>query len=195
MICLEKLFDVIINDQYGIVFGGKKLIFLKTGRGGSIYGHENKYVKLAKNISEQFGYSVVISAYSEKSVCMLKEELNLIKSYIVDLEEILFVGISAGALIGAQQGYLNNEITGMLLVNGPIMINWPKTKKGIERFEGKFVEMIYGTEDPSYRYFEILNCIKSEILNFKEIKGADHNFSGMQDTLESEIIRFINFLI
>ena len=80
MICLEKLFDVIINDQYGIVFGGKKLIFLKTGRGGSIYGHENKYVKLAKNISEQFGYSVVISAYSEKSVCMLKEELNLIKN-------------------------------------------------------------------------------------------------------------------
>ena len=79
----------------------------------------------------------------------------------------------------------------MLLVNGPIMINWPKTKKGIENFQGKKVDMVYGMNDPSYRYFEILKCINSDKLVCTEVEGADHNFTGMEDALKNIMIEFI----
>ena len=79
----------------------------------------------------------------------------------------------------------------MLLVNGPIMINWPKTKKGIERFQGEKVELIYGMKDPSYRYYDILDCINSNKLVCTAIEGADHNFTGMEDILENKMKEFI----
>ena len=184
-------FDKIIKDKYGIISGNKKLIFVKTGRGGTCYGYNNKYLNLANEISNLYGYSVIISAYPTDSVCNLQEELEEIKSYIADYEEVYFIGISAGALLGAQQGYLNEKITRMLLVNGPIMINWPKTKRGIEKFQGERVEMIYGMKDPSYRYYEILSCINSAKLVCTAIEGADHNFIGMEDVLASKMKEFI----
>lgn len=184
-------FDKILKDKYGIIFGNKKLIFIKTGRGGSCYGHNNKYLNFANKISKLYGYSVVISSYPAESICNLQEEFEEIKSYIADYEDVYFIGISAGALLGAQQGYLNDKITRMLLVNGPLMINWPKTKRGIERFQGESVEMIYGTKDPSYRYYEILNCINSDKFMCAAIEKADHNFAGMEEILESKMREFI----
>ena len=71
------------------------------------------------------------------------------------------------------------------------MINWPKTKRGIERFEGEFVEMIYGTKDPSYGYYEILNCINSSKFKCRTVEDADHNFKGMEKVLEELIVEFV----
>ena len=188
---MKTYFDKIIANKYGIISGNKKLIFVKTGRGGTCYGLNNKYLNFANEISKSYGYSVVISAYPAEATCNLQEELEEIKSYINDYKEVYFIGISAGALVGAQQGYLNEKITRMLLVNGPIMINWPKTKKGIERFQGEKVELIYGMKDPSYRYYEILDCINSNKLVCTAIEGADHNFAGMEDILENKMKEFI----
>lgn len=188
---MKNEFDKILKDKYGIISGNKKLIFVKTGRGGTCYGHNNKYLNLANEILNLYGYSVIISAYPTDSVRNLQEELEEIKSYIDDYEEVYFIGVSAGALLGAQQGYLNEKITRMLLVNGPIMINWPKTKRGIEKFQGERVEMIYGTKDPSYRYYAILNCINSDKLIYTAIEKADHNFTGMEEVLERKMKEFI----
>ena len=192
---MENVYEKIVNGQFGIIQGSKKLVFIKIGRGGSINGYNNKYVNLANKLRNKFGYSIVISANPQDSVCVLKEELEAIKTYISDYEEVFFIGISNGSLIGAQQGYLNEEITKMLLINGPLMINWPKTKKGIEKFKGEIVEMLYGTKDPSYGYFDILNCINSERLKFRKIENADHNFKGMEEVLEFEITSFIGIKI
>lgn len=189
---MEKVFDEILNDQYGIIYGNKKLVYVKTGRGGNIYGHNNKYVELAHKLHKTYGCSVVISANPIDSECILSEEIDLLNFHLKDITDIVFVGISAGASIGAQQGYLNKKIKRMLLINGPIMINWPKTKRGIERFEGEFVEMIYGTKDPSYGYYEILNCINSSKFRCKSIDGADHNFKGMENILTELIVNFVN---
>jgi len=38
-------YDKVIGKQFGIVKGEKYLVFIKTGRGGSIKGFENKYLK------------------------------------------------------------------------------------------------------------------------------------------------------
>lgn len=188
---MTKCFDKTLDVNYGITYGSNKLVFIKAGRGGTIYGLDNKYVKIANRIAEEYGYTVVISANHKDSVYVLEDELKLVKTMVPDYTEIIFVGMSAGALIGAQQGYLNEEIKSMLLINGPLMINWPKTKRGIEKFEGKNVEMLYGTKDPSYKYYEILKCINSDKLIAREIEDADHNFIGKQDVFEEEIIQFV----
>ena len=191
MVNMANCFDKTLDVNYGITYGRNKLVFIKAGRGGTIYGLDNKYVNIADRISKEYGYTVVISANHKDSVYVLEDELKLVKAMVPDYTEIIFVGMSAGALIGAQQGYLNEEIKSMLLINGPLMINWPKTKRGIEKFEGKIVEMLYGTKDPSYKYYEILKCINSDKLIAREIEGADHNFIGMQDVFEEEIIQFV----
>lgn len=72
------------------------------------------------------------------------------------------------------------------------MINWHRTKNGIEKFSGNSVEMLYGTKDPSYKYYEILECINSNKLIYRKVDGADHNFAGMEYTFDSNIIEFIN---
>jgi hypothetical protein len=185
-------FHKIIKDKYGIMSGDGKLVFVKTGRGGSVYGYNNKYLNLAKSILTLYGYSVVISANPADSECYLNEELEEVKEYIGDYDEVYFIGVSAGALVGAQQGYMNEKISKMLLVNGPLMINWPKTKTGIEKFQGNRVEMLYGMRDPSYKYFEILNYINSDKLERDTVEDADHNFAGKEKILEQKIIDFIN---
>ena len=44
------------------------------------------------------------------------------------------MGDSNGDLVGAQQCWNVDKIKNALLINGPLMINWPKTKKGAEEF-------------------------------------------------------------
>ena len=101
---MKNEFDKILKDKYGIISGNKKLIFVKTGRGGTCYGHNNKYLNLANEILNLYGYSVAISAYPTDSVCNLQEELEEIKSYMDDYEEVYFIGVSAGALLGLSKG-------------------------------------------------------------------------------------------
>ena len=81
-------FDTIVTDKYGIMLGNKTLIFVKTGRGGSCYGYNNKYLNLANEVLQAYGYSVVISAYPPDTTCNLEEELEEIKTYINDYEKV-----------------------------------------------------------------------------------------------------------
>ena len=50
--------------DYGFVFGGdrQKILLIKAGQGGSIYGYRNKYLKLACEIRELCGFSVVAAS-------------------------------------------------------------------------------------------------------------------------------------
>ena len=65
------------------------------------------------------------------------------------------IGVSNGALVGAQQGYRESRIKGMLLINGTLMINWYKTRKGIESFLEKRYVYFMGN---AIRLSAILNC-------------------------------------
>ena len=62
---MDRLFDNILKVQqieYGIISGDKKIIYIKAGNGGSIYGYENKYLKMAKQINNCSGYNVVVAS-------------------------------------------------------------------------------------------------------------------------------------
>lgn len=170
--------------------GNKSLVYIKTGKGGTVYGRDNKYLRIAKRINEQYGYSVVVSANPVEYDCDLELEINYISDELGAYDEMYFIDISNGAIIGARQGFGINGIQKMLLINGPLMINYHKTIKGIKAFGAKPIDVVYGENDPSAMYTVWLENEKISNCDVRIIPGADHNFSGMEDVFEDIIVRW-----
>ena len=181
-------YPIEIDKRIGIIPGNEICIFIVTGRGGSIYGFKNKYIKLATELSEGYGYTVCVVASPNEGPLELIENMNSCMN-ANNFTEVRYIGVSYGALVGAQQGWQIPLISKMLLINGPLMINWYKTKLGAERFQGKEIMFVYGEKDPSYKYFELLKNIDSSVISMYSVDGADHHFSGMEDK-EKELISY-----
>ena len=47
----SKFEDIAIID-YGIVEGNNIIVFIKAGQNGSLYGYQNKYIKMAKRLNK-----------------------------------------------------------------------------------------------------------------------------------------------
>ena len=185
-------YDKVIGKQFGIIQGEKYLIFIKTGRGGSIEGFENKYLSICSFLFEKYGYTFVVSANPKDSVCDLEEEIKSVDKYVGDYKEIYFVGISNGASIGVAQCSKIERIRNAVLINAPLMINFHKIKEGAQKFIGDNMYFLYGEADPSFRYIEILNVIKNTACKYKIIKGEGHEFS--KESLISELNYFFDGL-
>lgn len=185
-----KQYDEMVGKQFGIMHGKRKLVFIKTGRGGTIEGYQNKYLNICTSLVVQYGYSIVVSANPENSVCDLQAEIVQVNEYVGDYDEIYFVGVSNGASVGAEQCWKIDKIKNALLINGPLMINWYKIKAGAERFQGKQMCFLYGDKDPSYHYIELLNIIDNDICKYRICEGEGHHLSD--STLEFELWNFIN---
>ena len=185
-----KKYDKVIGKRFGIIKGEKNIVFIKTGRGGTIEGFENKYLNICSLLFEKYGYTFVVSANPKDSVCDLEEEIKSVDKYVGDYKEIYFVGISNGASIGVAQCSKIERIRNAVLINAPLMINFHKIKEGAQNFRGERMYFLYGENDPSFRYIEILNSIKNTACKYKIIKGEGHDFS--EETLKSELICFID---
>ena len=85
------------NQQYGLMLGKSKLVFIKTGAAGSIYGYKNKYLELVSKIQNERGYAVVVSANPVGSPLNLQEELEKVSTYLIDIK--VLIGISRGGLL------------------------------------------------------------------------------------------------
>ena len=185
-------YDKVIGKQFGIIQGEKYLVFIKTGKGGSIEGFKNKYLNICDFLFKKYGYTFVVSANPKDSVCDLEEEIKSVDKYVGDYKEIYFVGISNGASIGVAQCSKIERIRNAVLINAPLMINFHKIKEGAQKFRGDNMYFLYGEADPSFRYIEILNVIKNTACKYKIIKGEGHEFS--KESLISELNYFFDGL-
>ena len=192
---MENGFDRTAYDKkYGIIFGANVLVYIKTGNGGNILGYENKYQKIANKIYDELGYAVLVAANPVEEQCDLQREIgNVFDTFGIynTFDNIIYIGFSDGANIGAQQGYLIPEIKRMLLINGPLMINFHKTKRGIVAYENEKIEMVYGTQDPSYKYVELLDSIDSKVLLVNTLENIDHVFTNASSEFEQLIFGFV----
>lgn len=164
-------FDEVIDDKYGIIKGDKDVFFIKTGVLGSIYGYQNRYLKLAKRVNFKYGLTVIVSANLSDST--LDDDFKRLSDYIND-SNLYFMGDSNGAVQGIQQEFNNVNVKRMLLVNLPLMINLHKTKEGIKNYSGKLV-LVFGSKDPSFNYLPLIQEFRNA--NVVVIPGQDHNFS------------------
>ena len=185
----DEIIELPFNGEtihYGIVNGSNTIVFIKAGANGSMYGYENKYLQIARNINKSHGYTIICSSnpdYVRENP--LNQAIELIANYAetnnFDDYEILYMGHSDGAALAIRYGHIYPKIKRMLLINPPIFFNWHKLKDGIKQFKGERATFIYGDLDPSYKYSEMLNLIRNERIKYEIIQGADHHFKGKLD--------------
>lgn len=186
---MKKDFDIIIHSpfkdiaiiDYGIIKGNNKIVFIKAGQDGSMYGYENKYLKIADSINNKYGYTVICSSNPFDGNNPLDNAMDVIDNYCNDNNfkdyEIYYMGTSNGGIIGAQFGFNYPKIKRMLLINAPLMVNLHRTKDGIKAFKGEKIVLVYGSLDQSYRYVGLIEPLLNEKIKLEIIEGQDHFFS------------------
>ena len=177
------------NDEiidYGIVEGNNIIVFIKAGQDGSLYGYQNKYIKMARRLNKKYGCSVICSSNPFDGNNPLDNAMEIIEDYakIFDNYKIYYLGYSNGALIGAWFGVKYPKIKRMALVNGPLMYNFHKTKEGALSFNGDMISFIYGEYDQSIEYIDLLKNMENDKIKVFVEKGQDHHFSKSEESFQ-----------
>lgn len=181
----SKFEDIAIID-YGIVEGNNIIVFIKAGQNGSLYGYQNKYIKMAKRLNKKYGCSVICSSNPFDGNNPLDNAMEVIEDYAKRFDDfkIYYLGYSNGALIGAWFGIKYPKIKRMALVNGPLMYNLYKTKEGALSFKGESINFIYGEYDQSIGYVELLKSIENDKIKVFIEEGQDHHFSKSEEDFQ-----------
>lgn len=169
-------YDEVIDDMYGIASGGEDVFFIKTEVNSSIYGYQNKYLKIAKRISYKYGLTVIVA--NNSSDVTLENDFNNLEDYLKG--NIYFMGVSNGAAQAIQSEAVSSRIKKMLLVNIPLMINLHKTKEGIKNYKGRLI-CVFGSKDPSFNYLPLIQDFRN--VNVAVVPNQDHNFSNGDEFL------------
>ena len=172
-----------VTIDYGIIKGNNNILFIKAGLDGSMYGYENKYLKIAREVNKKYGSTVICSSNpSDGNNNSLEDAMIVIESFCKDNNyrdyEVYYMGYSNGGLLGAWYGTKYPRIKRLLLINAPLMFNYHKTKESLEHFDKKQVILIYGSEDQSYPYIGLLDRISNKKVNYYVIEDQDHHFSN-----------------
>ena len=181
----SKFEDIAIID-YGIVEGNNIIVFIKAGQNGSLYGYQNKYIKMAKRLNKKYGCSVICSSNPFDGNNPLDNAMEVIEDYAKRFDDfkIYYLGYFNGALIGAWFGINYPKIKRMALVNGPLMYNLYKTKEGALSFKGESINFIYGEYDQSIGYVELLKSIENDKIKVFIEEGQDHHFSKSEEDFQ-----------
>ena len=176
---------IVSNDiQYGIINGIKKHVFyIKVGNGGSITGYENKYLKIAISANKKYGFSVIVASTPTdiNDYFNISNDINVINKCFND-PKVYAMGHSRGGAIINNYSYKFPNIERILIVNAPLMINFHKIKNGLLNFSGKSLVYIYGTEDPSFIYVELLIKHKTNGVRIVKLNNINHDFTDNLET-------------
>lgn len=180
-------FDFILqnnNIDYGFVKGDNKIVFVKVGLGGDCLGYENRYLKIARQLKDKYGCSVIVSANPNDGKKHNNSDKKIIEQYVlenkIDLPKLFFFGNSNGGVKGLELTNDGVRFKKMILVNMPLMINFHKTKRYISAIPQTEIVAVYGEHDPSFRYLPFLDGIWKNV-KILTVPKADHNFWGMSD--------------
>lgn len=183
----QKFFDLIKTYQcgckidYGFIFGSdcQKIFLIKTGQDGSIYGYQNKYLKLAHELRDLYGFSVVCASTPSSDIDQMAQFAEIVHSEfkITDATKIYFMGMSKGASIGCLEHASFPQICRFLLINPPLMINTTKLCRCAQIFAGEMMAFVFGSLDPSAHLAGILKLHERENVRVAIIPEQDHYFS------------------
>lgn len=158
---------------------GKDCVLIFTGLGGDTKGYENKYVRLADEITAKSGFSVFVAGVPadvwshpqdvfERAVSCVTAKLSPEKIYVM--------GSSAGASIAVWYSHLYPQIKKVLAVNAVLNLNYHRTREGIEKFAGEKMFVRTGGLDPCAVWINLLP--QKQNLSVELLKDIDHVFSG-----------------
>lgn len=176
------------NDyiEYGCILGSNKIVYIKTGMGGSYIGYKEKYLKMARRLNEKYGCSVICVSNPLPHGRSVDTDQMIIRDFldrhnIID-SEMFFFGNSNGSVKGLQLVESGTVFKKMILVNMPLMENFHKNVGRIKLVPETEIRAVYGELDPSRNYIQFLEFKAPGNLEIVKIPLADHNFTGMTDT-------------
>lgn len=191
----ELKFDKIVKSnleditiiEYGIIEGNNTIVFIKSGQNGSIYGYNNKYIKMAKRLNKKYECTVICSSNPFDGNNPLDNAFTVIEKYTSKFEDykVYYLGFSNGALIGAYFGINYPKIKRMLLVNMPLIYDINLIKNNLNNFNNEKVTIVYGSLDYSINLLENIKNVKSNRLDIKVILNEDHYFSKDEEDFYS----------
>lgn len=185
-------FDLLLYNQIAIVKGSTTMLFIKGGSGSTYHGYNNKYLDIARTINQKYGLTVAVSSNKLFSVIDLKEELQSVFTALNTHHQVLFAGVSSGAVAAIEQSPDIYDLQNILLINPPITISLPKIKRSLEAKKEACFNFVFGSNDPTYRFLPLLDNVKSQsTINLKIVEGADHNFKGMEKEFKGLFINFV----
>ena len=158
---------------------GKNCLLILTGRGGDTKGYENKYEKIAVNVTQKYGFSVVVAAVPEdiweRPTEFFKEAVGSVPPFCKG-GDIFVLGSSAGASLAIWYAHTYPQIKRVLAVNPVLNLNFHRTREGIEKFEGGKMIIVSGELDPCVMWAQLLP--EKDNLVKQVLKDTDHIFSG-----------------
>lgn len=191
----ELKFDKIVKSnleditviEYGIIEGNNTIVFIKSGQNGSIYGYNNKYIKMAKRLNKKYKCTVICSSNPFDGNNPLDNAFTIIEKYTSKFEDykVYYLDFSNGALIGAYFGINYPKIKRMLLVNMPLIYDINLIKNNLNNFNNEKVTIVYGSLDYSINLLENIKDIKSNRVDIKVILNEDHYFSKDEEDFYS----------
>jgi len=177
-----------VESEAGVIEGGSTIVIIQSGKGGNIYGYDNKYLHMAKILNKSYGVTVMSWFDPQCWSNHFSDVMEFAKEYCKDKNfaeyEIFYFGMSNGGRQGILKAAEYPCIKKLMFVNAPFMIDFHKVKKGFENLKetGKEVWAIYGTNDPSYKYIDLLKQYESDNFHILTQDGADHNFINHLET-------------
>lgn len=192
MIDFSTDYNLHLNNQIAIVKGSTTMLFIKGGSGSTYYGYNNKYLDIARTINEKYGLTVAVSSNKLFSVIDLKAEFQSVFTAMNTHYQVLFAGVSSGAVAAIEQSPDIYDLQKLLLINPPFTISLPKVKKSLEAKKDATFNFVFGSNDPTYRFLPLFDNVKTQSsINLKIVDGADHNFKGMENEFKSLFVKFV----
>lgn len=122
---------------YGITYGNNTIVFIKAGMKGSIYGYQNKYLKISKTLNKKHGCTVIVSSNPNGLEDNFESEMKSLKTYAnyhkLENYQVYYMGHSLGATLGIIHSFKYPEIKKLVCINGPLNINPVKLIDGIKK--------------------------------------------------------------
>ena len=174
--------------EYGVIdqgsaASGAAIVFIKPGLGGTVFGHQNKYLEIAKALNEKFHCPVICSANKDSEG--LSGDMKFVSDYAMSmgLEDwsVYYFGHSNGALRGLQEARKFPKIQRALLINPPLMMDLHKSILGAKEFSGQSMRLVVGSKDPSADIASQFSELNGERFAVEILDGIDHNFTDAQD--------------
>lgn len=171
--------------DYGILHGSERITFIKSGRGGTHRGDDDKYIKMAHRIRCKQGNTVICASNPMECALSYDADQAVIEKYAANRGfadfTVLLIGSSNGAYQNLFLAAKLPQTQKILCINMPLMINYHKITRQLQAMVAIEKVFVYGTKDPSHAYSPMLEMKKYAMCRIICVNGADHTFKDRID--------------
>ena len=181
--------------HYGILYGNEKIVFIKTGAGGTIRGYKGKNLQMAHRVHERFGATVICASnpYTDEHSQIAADKAIIAKAAAAGNYadyEVYLSGTSDGGYYNLLLAQELPQTVKVLGINPSLKTVSDLTDK-LRALPHVQKIMVYGTKDELYEEcVPVLTDLACEKLKVITVDGADHEFRGMLE----EYIELIDLL-